>query len=77
VNSDAHSRTDFLDFCPPRVRSNARKKSNFKFLKTTTVGLHHIGQGFQGYFCFEEITSFAKIYISNLGIVPVSDSVFG
>jgi hypothetical protein len=35
------------------------------------VGLHHIGQGFQGYFCFEEITSFAKIYISNLGIVTV------
>jgi hypothetical protein len=36
-----------------------------------------IGQGFRGYFCFKEITSFAKIYISNLGIVPVSDSVFG
>jgi hypothetical protein len=77
MNSDAHSRTDFLDFCPPRVRSNARKKFKFKFLKTATVGCQDIGQGFQGYFCFEEITSFAKIYISNLGIVTVSDSKFG
>jgi hypothetical protein len=60
-NSEAHSEADFLDFCPPRVRSNARKKSNFKFLKTATVVRQHIGQGFQGYFCSEEITCFAKI----------------
>jgi hypothetical protein len=44
----------FLDFCPPRVRSNARKNSNFKFLKTATVVCQHIGQGFQGYFCYKE-----------------------
>jgi hypothetical protein len=73
----ANSASILFDFCPQRVRSNARKKFKFEFLKTATVGLHHIGQGFQGYFCFEEITSFAKIYISNLGIVTVSDSKFG
>jgi hypothetical protein len=75
-NSVGHSSLDSTEICPPGVRPNVRMKSNFKFLKTATVGLHHIGQGFQGYFCFEEITSFAKIYISNLGIVTVSDSKF-
>jgi hypothetical protein len=43
-----------LDFCPPGVRSNARKNSNFKFLITATVVRQHIGQGFQGYFCYKE-----------------------
>jgi hypothetical protein len=46
VNSDAHNGSDFLDFCPPGVRSNARKKSNFKFLKMATVVCQDIGQGF-------------------------------
>jgi hypothetical protein len=41
------------------------------------LGGHHIGQGFQEYFCYKEITCFAKIYISNFGIVTVSDSKFG
>jgi hypothetical protein len=36
-NSDAHSERFFSDFCPPRVRSNARKKFEFEFLKTATV----------------------------------------
>jgi hypothetical protein len=76
-NSDGTVEPIFPGFRSPRVRSNARKKFKFEFLKTATVGLHHIGQGFQGYFCSEEITSFAKIYISNLGIVTVSDSNFG
>jgi hypothetical protein len=53
-NSEAHSEVDFLDFCPPRDRSNARKKSNFKFLKTATVVCQDIGQGFPGYFCYQE-----------------------
>jgi hypothetical protein len=51
----------FPGFRPPRVRSNARKNSNFKFLKTATVVFQHIGQGFQNYFCSEEISCFAKI----------------
>jgi hypothetical protein len=62
-NSDDHSSFDFLDFCPPRVRSNARKNSNFKFLKTATVVRQHIGQGFQGYFCYKELSCFGKICI--------------
>jgi hypothetical protein len=53
-NSDGHSELDFSGFCPPGVRSNARKNLNFKFLKTATVVHQHIGQGFQGYFCYKE-----------------------
>jgi hypothetical protein len=53
--------TIFSDFCSPGVRSNARKNLNFKILKTATVGLQHIGQGFQGYFCYKERLSFAEI----------------
>jgi hypothetical protein len=45
-NSEAHSSFDFSGFCLPRVRSNARKNLNFKFLKTATVVRQHIGQGF-------------------------------
>jgi hypothetical protein len=52
-SSDLHSNHDFLDFCLLGVRSNARKKFKFEFLKTATVGLHHIGQEFQGYFCYK------------------------
>jgi hypothetical protein len=32
----------FLDFCPPRVWSNARKNFKFEFLKTATVGCQDI-----------------------------------
>jgi hypothetical protein len=60
-NSDAHSDFGFLDFYPPRVRSKARKNSNFKFLKTATVVCQLIGQGFQRYFCYKERSCFAKI----------------
>jgi hypothetical protein len=62
-NSDDHSELIFSDFCSPGVRHNARKKFEFEFLKTATVVRQHIGQGFQGYFCSEEITCFAKICI--------------
>jgi hypothetical protein len=51
-NSEAHSSSDFLDFCPPGVRHNARKKFKFEFLKIFTLGGQHIGQGFQNYFWF-------------------------
>jgi hypothetical protein len=53
----------FLDFCPPGVRHIARKNLNFEFLKTATVVLQDTSQGFQNYFCSEEITCFAKICI--------------
>jgi hypothetical protein len=43
-NRVGHSRIDFLDFCPPGVRQNARMNFKFEFLKTSTVGCHHIGQ---------------------------------
>jgi hypothetical protein len=46
-----YSRFGFSENCSPSVRSNARKNFKFKFLKTSTVGCHHIGQGFQRYFC--------------------------
>jgi hypothetical protein len=36
----------FSDFCSPGVRSNARKKFKFEFLKTATVVCQDIGQGF-------------------------------
>jgi hypothetical protein len=55
----------FLDFCPPGVRSNARKNSKFEFLKIFTLGGPHIRQGFQRYFCSEELSCFAKICIWN------------
>jgi hypothetical protein len=61
VNSDGHSRIDFLDFCPPGARHNARKNSKFEFLKSFTLGCQHIKQGFQNYFCSKEISCFAKI----------------
>jgi hypothetical protein len=61
VNSVGHSDFDFLDFCPPGVRHDARKKLKFKILKIFTLGGQHIRQGFQRYFCSEEISCFAKI----------------
>jgi hypothetical protein len=51
VNSIGHSDFDFLDFCPPGARHNARKNSKFEFLKSFTLGCQHITQGFQIYFC--------------------------
>jgi hypothetical protein len=62
-SSDLHSNHDLLDFCLPGVRSNARKKFKFKFLKMATVGLQHIGQGFQEYFCYKERLSFAEVWL--------------
>jgi hypothetical protein len=66
-----------LDFQLPGVRRNARKKFKFEFLKFSTLGDHHIGQGFQSYFCYREMLSFAEILFAFLGIVTVSDSNFG
>jgi hypothetical protein len=63
VNSGGHSEIDFLDFCPPCVRHNARKKLKFEFLKIFTLGCQHITQGFQNYFCSEGISCFAKFCI--------------
>jgi hypothetical protein len=51
------------DFRLPGVRHNARKRFKFEFLKFFTLGAQHISQGFQRYFCSEEITCFAKICI--------------
>jgi hypothetical protein len=36
-----------LDFHLPGVRRNARKKFKFEFLKISTLGDQHIGQGIQ------------------------------
>jgi hypothetical protein len=41
------------------------------------VGLQHIGQGVQGYFCYKERLRFAEIIFDFLGIATVSDSNFG
>jgi hypothetical protein len=60
-NSEAHSNLIFSDFCLPGVRHNAHKKFKFEFLKIFTLGGQHIGQGFQNYFCSEEIGCFAEI----------------
>jgi hypothetical protein len=59
-NRVGHSSSDFLDFCPPGARHNVRKKLKFEFLKIFTLGGQHIRQGFQNYFCSEEIICFAK-----------------
>jgi hypothetical protein len=60
-DSEAHSKLDFLDFCLPGVRQNAHKKFKLEFLKIFTLGGPHIGQGFQNYFCSEEMGCFAEI----------------
>jgi hypothetical protein len=44
-NSAAHSSFDFVGFCLPCVRRNARKKFKFEFLKTATAVCPDIGQG--------------------------------
>jgi hypothetical protein len=67
----------FPDFCSPGVRHNARKKFEFEFLKMATVVCQDIGQGFQNYFCSEEISCFAKVIFQFLGIATVLDSNFG
>jgi hypothetical protein len=61
-NSDLHSESRFARFFSASVRRNARKSLKFEFLKFSTLGDQHIGQGFQSYFCSGEITGFAKIY---------------
>jgi hypothetical protein len=53
--------TIFPDFCLPGVRRNARMKLNFEFFKFFTLGAHHISQGFQRYFCYQERLSFSEI----------------
>jgi hypothetical protein len=68
---------DFARFHLPGVRRNARKKFKFEFLKFSTLGDQHIGQGFQSYFCSGEITGFAQILFQIFGIVTDSDSNFG
>jgi hypothetical protein len=65
-----------LDFYPPGVRRIARKKFKFEILKISTLGDQHIGQGFQSYFCYNEMLSFAEILFAFLGIVTDSDSKF-
>jgi hypothetical protein len=45
-NSEAHSSSDLLDFHLQGVRRNARKSLKFEFLKFSTLGDQHIGQGF-------------------------------
>jgi hypothetical protein len=62
-NRIVHSSSDILDSCPPGARHNARKKSKFEFLKIFTLGGLHIRQGFQRYFCSEQLSCFAKICI--------------
>jgi hypothetical protein len=37
-NSEAHSELDFSRFCPPGVRSNARKKLKFEFFEICHFG---------------------------------------
>jgi hypothetical protein len=76
-NSEAQSDQDFPDFYPPGVRRNVRKKFKFEFLKFSTLGDQHIGQGFQSYFCYKEMLIFAEILFAFLSIVTVSDSNFG
>jgi hypothetical protein len=49
-----YSELGFPNFCPQGVRRNARMNFKFEFLKTSTVGCHHIEQGFQRYFCCAE-----------------------
>jgi hypothetical protein len=53
------------------------RKLKFEFLKIFTLGGQHIRQGFQNYFCSEEISYFAKIIFEIWGLVTVSDSNFG
>jgi hypothetical protein len=60
-NSDLHSSSDLLDFHLQGVRRNARKRFKFEFLKFSTLGDQHNGQGFQSYFCYKEMLSFAEI----------------
>jgi hypothetical protein len=67
----------FSDFCSLGVRSNARKKLKFEFLKFFTLGGQQMRQGCQRYFCYTERLSFAEILIRILDMVTISDSKFG
>jgi hypothetical protein len=73
-DSDLHSDQDLLIFPLPGVRRNARKKFKFEILKISILGDQHIGQGFQSYFCYKEMLSFAEILFQIFGIATVSDS---
>jgi hypothetical protein len=46
-DSDPHSDHDLVDYHLPGARRNARKRFKFEFLKISTLGAQHIGQGFQ------------------------------
>jgi hypothetical protein len=76
-NSAAPVNSISFDFLSASVRRNARKSLKFEFLKFSTLGDQHIGQGFQIYFCYQEWFSFAEIYISKFDMVNDSDSNFG
>jgi hypothetical protein len=52
-----------LDFARQVFDQMPAWKLKFEFLKFFTLGGQHIRQGFQRYFCSEEITGFAKICI--------------
>jgi hypothetical protein len=60
-NSDLHSSSDLLDFHLQGVRQNAHKRFKFEIFKFSTLGDQHFGQGFQSYFCYKEMLSFAEI----------------
>jgi hypothetical protein len=62
---------------PASVRRNARKRFEFEFLKFSTLGDPHIGQGFQSYFCYKERIGFAEFLFQIFGLVTDSDSNFG
>jgi hypothetical protein len=60
-NSDHHSESRFGLILSASVRRNARKNFKFEFLKFSTLGDQHIGQGVLSYFCYKERRSFAEI----------------
>jgi hypothetical protein len=67
LGSTAGVSTSMATGSRPRVRSNARKKLKFEFLKFFTLGGQHIRQGFQRYFCYKKRLSFAEIIFQIFG----------
>jgi hypothetical protein len=70
------SELDLVWFLSASVRRNARKNLKFEFLKFSTLGDQHIGQGVLSYFCYKEIRSSAEILFQVFGWVFDSDSKF-
>jgi hypothetical protein len=60
-NSATTVKLDLVGFASASVRRNARKSLKFEFLKSSTLGDQHIGQGALSYFCYKERRSFAEI----------------